>query len=258
MDEMPGEVAFRVGLANAVVIKTVRKNMKSVSTLLMALTILTSSFVMASPIDDLASPDQMVRDKAAAVLRTTYQSAPESKWTPTIDKIKKGLPEKEIRELLLQLKVTEEASCGDGETHSHVFRLDNDWILDCQFKSAVDPGDEILIDRKLSQYPKGVEVYAPEDYTGRWVIYFINGNKGVESNYKNGQYIGENIVYYPNGSMRFIQHYTEKGLDGYWTGYHPSGSVEYCTPFKEGKEVGTETWYDETGKVIETREFPNP
>lgn len=228
--------------------------MKLASKVLLALTLFVSSFAIASPIADLASPDQTVRDKSAAVLLRTYKDSPKSKWTPTIDKIKQGQTEKDIRELLLQFKVTEEGSRAGGGSHSQVFRLDDDWILCCHFRTD---GDK-LIDKLLIRYPRVVRVPLPDNYTGRWVIYYVNGIKVEESTYKNGRLFGESIVYHPNGAKRFVQNFTEKGLDGDDTGYYPSGSVEYRSHFKEGKEVGTSTWYDEAGKITSTKDHPNP
>ena len=87
------------------------KNMKAISVLAL-LAVLSISLAKGSPIEDLASPEQAVRDKAAAGLHATFQGAPETKWTPTIEKIKKGQTKKEILELLRPFDVIEEVGAG--------------------------------------------------------------------------------------------------------------------------------------------------
>jgi hypothetical protein len=229
--------------------------MKLVSALLLALAMSASSFISASPLDDLASPEQSVRDKAAAVQRTTFQSTPESKWTPVIDKITKGLSKKEVLNILLPFKVTEGGGAGGGGSYSNSFRLDDEWILTCWFTND----DDILFERQLSQSLKAVGALLPDKgFTGRWVTYFPNGNKSYESDLKNGKNIGDFIAYYSSGSKCYVQHHTEKGIDGDETGYHPSGKVAYRGQYKDGKRIGTWTWYDEEGKITSTRDQPNP
>ena len=233
--------------------RSVTMNMKLFPTLLMALTALIFPFAMASPIDDLASPDQMVRDKAAAEQRATFQRIPESKWTPTIEKLKKGQSKKEVLDQLLQFTVIGKGGAGD-ESYANIFRLDDEWVLICRFKNNSD----LLIDTKLDPSLKRIDVSPPRDYTGKWVIYYINGNKSHEINFKDGRYFGEFIAYDLHGSKCFVQHYTESGLDGDYTVYYPSGKVTTRGQYKEGKQVGTWTSYDEAGKVASTKEHPNP
>ncbi len=158
-----------------------------------------------SPIDDLASPNQAVRDKAAEVLRATFKSTPESKWAPTIEKITKGQSKKEVQELLRPLNATWEVSMGTGQTHSEVYRLDSEWLLSCGFHNTGDT----LIDRKLTRSLKHIWVAPPNTYTGVWTAYFVNGQKSHVVNYKNGKYFGEFISYHWDGSTRSVQHYSE-------------------------------------------------
>ena len=226
--------------------------MRSISILLLILPTLIWSFSAASPIEDLASPNQEVRDKTAAVQRATFKSTPESKWTPIVDKITKGQSKIEILKLLQPFNVTKGMGAGSGQSHSESFRLDDEWLLTCFFYNEGD----ILIDRVLTPSIRQVGIKPPEDFTGQWVLYFINGIKSHEISMKNGHYFGEFIAYHANGAKAYVQHYTEKGVDGADTGYHPSGKVAYNGQHKEGKQVGTWTWYDESGKVSSTRSYP--
>ena len=205
-----------------------------------------------TPIDDLASPNPELRDKAAAELRLVFRSTPESRWAPIVDKITKGQSKKDILKLLQPFNVTEEMGAGSGQSHSESYRLDDEWILICYFFNEGD----ILIDRTLTQSIRQVGVKPPESFTGQWVLYFINGTKSHDISMKNGHYFGEFIAYHSNGAKAYVQHYTDHVADGTDTGYHRSGKIAYTGQYKQGKQVGTWTWFDESGKISSTRTHP--
>jgi hypothetical protein len=221
---------------------------------LLASLALAGSLATGSPLEDLASPDQGIRDKAAAELRASFQSTPESKWQPVIDGIKAGQTKGEILELLKPFKVTPEMGVGSGQSHSEGYRLDDEWILMCAFRNEGD----ILTGRSLIRSIRQVAPAAPKDFTGKWVLYFVNGNKSHEIPMKDGKYFGEFIAYHPNGAKACVQHYTEEGASGDDTGYHPSGKVSYRGQHKAGKQTGKWTWYDEDGQITSTRDYNDP
>jgi antitoxin component YwqK of YwqJK toxin-antitoxin module len=80
----------------------------------------------------------------------------------------------------------------------------------------------------------------PENFTGQWVLYFINGTKSREISIKDGYY-GEFIAYHASGVKIHVQHYTDKGAAGPDTGYHRSGKIAYTGQYKAGKQVGVWT-----------------
>jgi antitoxin component YwqK of YwqJK toxin-antitoxin module len=205
-----------------------------------------------APIDDLASPNQKLRDKAAAELRVSFRNTPESKWTPIVDQITKGQSKNEIMKLLQPFNVTEGMGAGSGQSHSESYRLDDEWILICYFYNEGD----ILIDRTLTPSIRQVGIKPPENFTGQWVLYFINGTKSHEISMKDGHYFGEFIAYHSNGAKSCVQHYTDHVADGTDTGYHRSGKIAYTGQYKKGKQVGTWTWFDESGKISSTRVYP--
>jgi hypothetical protein len=233
--------------------RTFGKNMKSASILLL-LVALSFSIANGAPIDDLASPDQAIRDKAAAELQLTFKDTPETKWTSTVDKIKKGQTKKEILALLRPFNVKEEGGAGSGQSHSQSYRLDDEWILVCWFQNDGD----VLIGRKLDRSLRHIWIAPAKNFSGLWVTYFVNGHKSHQINYIDGQYLGEFIAYRADGSKAYVQHYSLEGADGDDTGYYPSGSVSYRAQYRAGKPIGTWNWYDEDGKVTSTREHPNP
>lgn len=204
-----------------------------------------------APIGDLSSPDQATRDKAAAELRVTFEAKSEAKWLSTVKKIQKGQSKKEILELLGP-EVKKAGAFGSGQSHSQSYRLDDEWILVCWFQNAGD----ILIDRKLERRLWHIWIAPPSDFTGTWVVYFVNGHKSHQIEYKDGKYFGELIAYRSDGSKSYVQHYTEQGADGEDTGYYPSGRISYRGRYIAGKQVGVWTWYDENGRVTSTREHP--
>lgn len=227
-------------------------HIRSISITLLILPTLIWSIAAASPIEDLSSPKQELRDKAAAELRLVFRSTPESQWTPIVDKITKGQSKNEILKLLQPFNVTEEMGAGSGQSHSESYRLDDEWILICYFYNEGD----ILIDWTLTPSIRQVGVKPPESFTGQWILYFINGNKSHEISMRDGHYFGEFVAYHANGEKAYVQNYTTKGVDGTDTGYHLSGMIAYTGQYLEGEQVGMWTWYDESGKISSTRRYP--
>ncbi len=227
--------------------------MKFISSLLLSFTVVSFSPIHATPSDDLSSPDQSVRDKAAAVLRVSFQSIPESKWLPLLDKLKNGLSYKEVRAILLPYNVTEGGGAGGGGAYTNSFRLDKEWAIVCAFTYK----DHILFNRELAHALERVEVTTPKDFTGRWVTYFTNGNLSREVNYKNGKRIGTSTSYMLDGSKCIEEHYHENGIDLDQIGFYPSGNVSYRMQIREGKLVGIPTQYDEVARIISTSEPAN-
>ena len=221
--------------------------------LLIAVAMLSIQPVFASALDDLSSPSQETRDRAAAELRRTFRSTPASKWTPTLDKIKKGQSKKEILGMLGP-SMTNEGSLGSTSSHMARYRLDHEWMLYCRFKNEGD----ILIECQLSQMLDHIWTPPPQHFTGIWVVYFVNGQKSDQINYKDGKYFGESISYRSDGSTNFVQHYNANGCDGADTGFFPSGKIHYRGQYKAGKRVGTWTVYDESGKITNTEEHGAP
>ena len=142
------------------------------------------SIVNGAPIDDFASPDQGIRDKAAAELRITFKDTPEIKWNLTVDKIKKGQPKKEILDFLRSFDVKGEGGAGSGQSHFQSYRLDDEWILICRFQNDGD----VLIDRKLERSLRHVWIAPAKDFSGLWVTYFVNGHKSHPINFRDGQF----------------------------------------------------------------------
>jgi hypothetical protein len=200
----------------------------------------------ASPLADLSSPDQGVRDKAAAEMRVTYQDINESKWAPVISSLKEGQSEADVLEILRPYNVTMLGEIIGGGVPPESYRLDDAWMLTCWYAKA--PAN--LVMWKFEKSVRDVWIAPPKDFTGRWVAYYVNGQKRQQIDYKNGEYSGDWISYYANGSISFIQHYCDMHTDPVVeVGYYPSGKLMYRGQYREGKFPDKWTRYDEEGNI---------
>jgi hypothetical protein len=206
---------------------------------------------LAGPVEDLASPEQAVRDQAAEKLRTSYRPEPESKWAALVDGLKKGQTREEVLRQLAPYKVTEEGGWGTLGSYSTGYRLDDEFVLECGF--FIGDG-EPLAGHVLTRSIRRVPVVPPANYTGKWVIYFANGTKSHELIYKNGNPVGKQASYHANGSVEHVRHFDAEGLqEADESLYDPSGRIRSRTLFRNGKQVGVSSWFDEAGNLAFTR-----
>ncbi len=117
-----------------------------------------------------------------------------------------------------------------------------------------------MIDAKLSEKIKSVWVKPPENYTGEWVTYFVNGEVNQRSEYKNGTLHGKTLQFHSNGKRSVVQNYREHGIDGESVSYYPTGELSSRSFYKEGKPVGTWVWYKKDGSIdkLDRQEKINP
>ena len=66
---------------------------------------------------------------------------------------------------------------------------------------------------------------------GLWISYYENGVRWSEDEFRDGMKDGRTVSYYPNGIMRYRGHYIEDNKAGIWQ------------------------FYDESGKLLETKDF---
>lgn len=203
-------------------------------------------------IAELSSMDQGKRDLAAKKLRTSYKKSQRSKWEDLVGEIQKGLTKKELFEIFKGHDLVEFFTIGSGRTHSINYELDNDWMLHCAFMNESNE----LISWELVAKTRSVWVDIPnEKFTGKWITYFVNGQKAHEVNYKNGSYFGEFISFHSDGSKSYVQHYSESGANGSDTGYFPSGKISYKGMYENGKPCGTWIHFDESGIVSSSKSY---
>jgi len=89
------------------------------------------------------------------------------------------------------------------------YRLDEAWILKCEYQQwqGQHPGIEALYSREVLLSPIYFRVKAPTNFTGVWIEYYINGQKFVESNMKDGLRQGDLTYYKYDGSKSYVEHY---------------------------------------------------
>src|ERR1700760_3009857 len=87
--------------------------------------LLLSSFLFANatPLTDLASPDQATRDAAAKIVRKTYSPSVQSQWDPLMHQLVSGISTEKLHQLLQPYHATDAGSDGSGGSSTRSFRL---------------------------------------------------------------------------------------------------------------------------------------
>ncbi|HKS56057.1 MAG TPA: hypothetical protein VJS12_12250 [Steroidobacteraceae bacterium] len=145
--------------------------------------------------------------------------------------------------------VTMEGSMGGGGSHTELYRLDDSWLLRCDYGRSNE-----LFRSELMRTVRQVWVAPAADFTGTWTTYFVNGQRSHEIHYRNGQYFGIYTMFHANGFKAVVQHHGTQGVEGEEFGYFPSGAVAYRGQYDKGAQVGTWVWYNEDGSVQSTQE----
>jgi hypothetical protein len=197
---------------------------------------------------ELSSPDQKARDTAAAQLRRTFKLSPREPWDKFLATLKEGDTKQSILDRL-PIKMTE-GGIGTGQSHMEMIRLDDRWVLRAWFHNE---GDKFR-SADIIEHMRHVWVAPPENFSGTWTTYFVNGQPSHVIEYENGKYHGTFTSNHANGSKSVVQHYGPLGCDGEDTGYYPSGKVSYRAFYRAGKPVGTWRWFNEQGEVTSTQE----
>ena len=84
---------------------------------------------------------------------------------------------------------------------------------------------------------------------GREIEYYEDGNKKLESEFKNNKETGVWIVYFKNGKISTTFSYLDGQLNGPVTIYDEKGIKIVDGNYKDGKEDGKWLFYDIKGKV---------
>jgi len=215
-----------------------------------------ASSLSASPRSDLASPSQKIRDAAARILLISYTPPPRTNWESFVATIKVGDSKTNVLEQLRRFNadLRPEWGMGSGESCLESYRLDDLWMLECQFLCS----SNTLVERKLTDHLRYIWVEPPPKFTGVWTTYYVNGQKSHEVHYKDGKYDGEFTRFRPDGSKWYLQHSVAGISEGEDTGFFPSGRIMYRGVYRAGVQVGTWTWYNEDGSVRSTQDYAKP
>lgn len=199
-----------------------------------------------------------VREAAAEALRRIIAKYPsgtsnirskdggEAYWMERVSQIKEGMTKTEVVKIL-QLQESAEHSIGPNGEFS--YRVDNDWIVTIPYRNS----DKVISSAKLTKSELLVLVYPPEEYTGTWTIWYINGQKCDETQYENGRHNGLNTHYYDNGQKSYKQHSINGVADGPGVGWYREGQKMYAGQYRNGKLDGKWThWFSSGQKQSES------
>lgn len=97
----------------------------------------------------------------------------------------------------------------------------------------------------------------PDNYTGKWVKFYRNGNKQAETEFLNGVYTGHWIIYFETGIKQLEGDYVDGVESGIWTEFWENGKKRV-----RGKKLNDEEsgyWYrwSETGKKLGKVKYVN-
>jgi len=133
---------------------------------------------------DLASPDPATRAHAAARIRAEklYRPTDDIPWKRARAHLKKGEPLNDILKLLRAAGARDvPASVSDlPDTADYSFQLDDSWALEIYYQ------DRVVKEWHLFEAPRTIEAVPPGTYTGRWVVYRLDGTS-VQEYYTKGK-----------------------------------------------------------------------
>lgn len=164
--------------------------------------------------DELASPDQAVRDRAAEHLRATWTPPPREAW----DALAGSTHERDTKQSVVD-KVPVEAGGGGGSggISGMTWQLDDGWALACSF----------WVKTWTLRYPCTVEpsvrivwVEPPAGFTGTWTTYHANGQPFRRAAYRDGQHDGTNTEYRADDGTRSTEQTYAAGKylgETYWS-----------------------------------------
>ena len=208
----------------------------------------------ASPATDLKSPSPTVRAAAAAKLRASYTPPPQAKWDALLAKLKVGDPCTNV-EAILKANAIGDGSGEGGAGYSHyTYRLDDAWVLKCDYRwGSRGLWNETLHARSIQLQPIYINLAAPTNFTGVWILYYVNGQKCLETNIKNGVQCGDNISYRDDGTKLVLKHHEPGRPEIEYTQYYHSGKVmTRGTVDQRDRHIGTWTNYSEVdGSVMD-------
>jgi hypothetical protein len=166
-----------------------------------------ASKLIASPVSDLSSMSPETRAAAAEKLRATYTPPSRTNWDSLVATLEIGDKMTNIEQRLRILNIKPDLGSGE-QLLSVEYRLDEAWILRCDYQyQGTYRGNETLYSRDILLSPIYFPVKAPTNFTGVWIEYYINGQKCLETNMKDGLRHGDLTCYKFDGSKAYIEHH---------------------------------------------------
>ena len=101
--------------------------------------------------------------------------------------------------------------------------------------------------------PDGQEIWCQKTVGGRpvkegpFTLYFPNGSKMIEGNYRDGKQVGEWTTWYQNGQRSAIDQFQEGLQDGLHLSWYDNGQPAAQGTYVKGKREGTWKRWDSNG-----------
>lgn len=80
---------------------------------------------------------------------------------------------------------------------------------------------------------------------GVYTLWFENGNKDSETNYKNGIENGVSSAWYESGKIGLIANCKDGKLDGLMTSWYENGQKKAEKMYKDGQEISSKEWNED-------------
>ena len=80
-------------------------------------------------------------------------------------------------------------------------------------------------------------VEKPNNFSGKWLWWYENGQLKWEDNYKNGKEHGKWLYWYENGQLEWEENWKDGKPHGKCLGWFESGQLEYEHNYKNGKKI---------------------
>ena len=90
---------------------------------------------------------------------------------------------------------------------------------------------------------------------GKWIIWHENGNKMSEGDYKEGELDGKYIEWHENGNKSSEREYKKGKLEGKWIQWHENGNKSSEGEYKKGRQEGIWIEWYENGNKRREREY---
>jgi hypothetical protein len=141
---------------------------------------------------------------------------------------------------------------GSGQSHNLQWRLDDYWTVTVYYNN---PDLVHEMGPTLNRRARAVWMKPPDDFSGKWTTWHVNGQKANEIDYEDGKYHGTFIAYYDNGRMTYEQHYVNGICSGADRGWYADGAKSYEGQYVDGKQDGTWTHWNQDGRLQTRREM---
>ncbi|MHC4202449.1 MAG: toxin-antitoxin system YwqK family antitoxin [Planctomycetota bacterium] len=200
----------------------------------------------------LGDPSNEARAAAAASLRRLLAADPSARtndhgreyWQRRVAAVKPGMKHAEVVKLLPPSDTTRSldqvlwsgGGPATGSCHRAAWGLDHYWSVEIEY---INP-DIVRRRPTLKSGTESVSVMYPQNYTGTWAMWYVNGQKYYEYRFLNGKMHGACAKYYDNGRKRCETHYRNGMAHGSSRTWHRTGKLHRSWDYLDGKVIGHE------------------